>query len=87
MPAGGIWKSRDGGQTWTDLGLSYRGVNAISLDPAKQAIYCGLANAGVAVATPGGAGIPAVLELLLLDYKSASGGKAERFPPGKSFRF
>ena len=68
MPAGGIWKSRDGGQTWTDLGLSYRGVNAISLDPAKQAIYCGLANAGVAVATPGGAGTPAAMELLLLDH-------------------
>jgi photosystem II stability/assembly factor-like uncharacterized protein len=68
LRSGGVWKSSDGGATWTDLGLpSYRGVNAIALDRGKQAIYCGLDNAGVAVSTPGGKGTPAPLELLLLD--------------------
>jgi photosystem II stability/assembly factor-like uncharacterized protein len=68
LRSGGVWKSSDGGVTWTDLGLpSYRGVNAVALDPAKQAIYCGLDNAGVAVAMPYGEGIPAVMELLLLN--------------------
>jgi photosystem II stability/assembly factor-like uncharacterized protein len=68
LRSGGIWKSSDGGATWTDLGLpSYRGVNAISLDRNKKAIYCGLDNAGVAVARPRGEGTPAVMELLLLN--------------------
>ena len=66
MPSGGIWKSRDGGQTWTDLGLpAYRAVNAVALDPAKQVIYCGLGNAGVAISKPSSKGIVPVLSLLL----------------------
>jgi photosystem II stability/assembly factor-like uncharacterized protein len=67
VPSGGIWKSSDGGATWTDLGLpSYRGVQAIALDPASSAIYCGLYNAGVATSRPKSSGTAPVLSLLLL---------------------
>jgi photosystem II stability/assembly factor-like uncharacterized protein len=67
MRSGGIWKSNDGGATWTDLGLpQYRGVNAIAVDFPGTTVYCGLNNAGVAVS--GYFKIdPGTLELLLLN--------------------
>ena len=65
--SGGLWKSRDGGATWTDLGLpSYRTVNAVALDKAAKAIYCGLQNAGVAIIAPE-KNLSSALDLLLLN--------------------
>jgi hypothetical protein len=53
--------------TWTDLGLpSYRAVNAVALDKASRAIYCGLQNAGVAIIAPE-KNLSCVLDLLILN--------------------
>jgi photosystem II stability/assembly factor-like uncharacterized protein len=66
MNSGGIWKSSDGGATWTDLGLpQYRGVNAAAVDFPGTTVYCGLADGGVAVSGYFKANLGA-LELLLL---------------------
>jgi photosystem II stability/assembly factor-like uncharacterized protein len=56
MNSGGVWKSSDGGTTWRDCQLPpYRGVNAILLDKfARETIYCGLQNSGIARGTKRG---------------------------------
>ena len=46
---GGVWRSTDGGATWTDLGTSANiSGTAIVLDPSVSRVYAGLDGLGVA---------------------------------------
>lgn len=69
MNSGGLWKSSNGGNSWTNLqSPNYRGVNAILLEKelAASTIYCGLTNSGVAIGKAQPL-TPASLNLLLLN--------------------
>jgi photosystem II stability/assembly factor-like uncharacterized protein len=52
---GGVWKSDDGGESWSDLGLPQHDVYSVAVSPADGKVYAGCEPSMLFVSSDGGA--------------------------------